>query len=145
MRMIGVLSRVPSRWGTFMGAFRQALSEAGYVEGVNLAIEYRWADGDYDRLPALAADLIGRKVALIMAGSPPAALAVSLQWGPKGCEPGRPYAMSAAIERCSSDLVLTMPIAARRLSCVACASLISRCRLYECNSAQRVSSGRKHQ
>src|SRR3954454_4111375 len=51
------------------------LSETGYVEGQNLAVEYRWAEGHYDRLPALAADLVGRKVDLIVASSPPSALA----------------------------------------------------------------------
>ena len=77
MPVIGVLSTgspsAPSN--PFMGAFRQGLSEAGYVEGQNLAIEYRWAEGHYDRLPALAADLVDRKVDLIMASSPPSALA----------------------------------------------------------------------
>jgi putative ABC transport system substrate-binding protein len=76
MPVIGVLSTgSPSVSGSVMDAFRQGLREAGYVEGQNLAIEYRWAEGHYDRLPALAADLVRRKVDLIMASSPPSALA----------------------------------------------------------------------
>ena len=59
----------------FLAAFQKGLGETGYVEGQNLAIEYRWAENHYDRLPGLAADLVGRKVDVIVTIAGPAALA----------------------------------------------------------------------
>jgi putative ABC transport system substrate-binding protein len=62
-----------------VAAFQQSLKENGYIEGRQVAIEYRWAEGHYDRLPALAEDLVGRHVALIVAqgGDPPVLAAKS--------------------------------------------------------------------
>jgi putative ABC transport system substrate-binding protein len=62
----------PTEYAHLVAAFRQGLSETGYVEGQNLAIEFRWAEGKYDRLPAFAAELVSRQVSVIAGMSLPA-------------------------------------------------------------------------
>jgi putative tryptophan/tyrosine transport system substrate-binding protein len=114
MPVIGFLgASAPS--ASFMSAFRQGLSETGYIEGQNLAFEYRWAENNYNRLPALAADLVGRKVDVIVAFAVQAALAARdatstipivfafiatrLGWASSPVSPGR-----AATSRASATL-----------------------------------------
>jgi putative ABC transport system substrate-binding protein len=68
MPVVGVLGgHTRVQWEPFVAAFQQGLKEAGYAEGESVATEYRWAEGHYDRLPALAADLVARKVSVIAA------------------------------------------------------------------------------
>lgn len=75
--LVGFLSsRSPGESEGVAAAFRRGLADSGYVVGQNVAIEYRWAEGNYDRLPTLAAELVGRHVvAIFAAGGPPSALA----------------------------------------------------------------------
>src|SRR5262252_7299144 len=77
MPVIGFMSaRAPEDSVPPLEAFRRGLKEGGFVEGNNVAIEFRWARGDYSRLPALAADLVSRRVGVIVAaGGEPSALA----------------------------------------------------------------------
>ena len=80
MPIIGFLgSETPDLFTGRLRAFHQGLSETGYVEGQNVAFEYRWAEGQYDRSPALAADLVRRQVTVIATiGGTPAALAAKV-------------------------------------------------------------------
>src|SRR5258708_6302303 len=67
MPVVGLMSGTsPGESAASVAAFRQGLKEIGYAEGRNVAIEYRWAEGQYDRLPALAADLVSRSVAVLV-------------------------------------------------------------------------------
>ena len=76
MPVVGFLEiRSPETIAERLRAFRQGLKETGYVEGENVAIDYRWAEGRFDRLPALAAELIRRQVVVIVAANTPSALA----------------------------------------------------------------------
>jgi len=76
MPVVGFLnSASPEGYAQMATAFGQGLKQTGYVEGQNVAIEFRWAEGHYDRLPKLAAELVQHQVAVIAGGGPHAALA----------------------------------------------------------------------
>ena len=103
MPVIGFLggSSLPER-RPLLTAFRQALTEAGFVEGQNVAIEYRWAEGQYDHLPALAAELVRLHVALVVAGDGPSALAA------KAATTTIPIVFNTGIEPVQAGLVTSL-------------------------------------
>jgi putative ABC transport system substrate-binding protein len=103
MPVIGLLvTGSPGSFAANLAAFRQGLSQTGYVEGQTVAIEFRWAEDHYDRLPGLAADLVGGKVDVIAAGGTPSVLAA------KSATSTIPIAFNVGVDPVAGGLVASL-------------------------------------
>jgi putative ABC transport system substrate-binding protein len=103
MRRIGFLGNsTPVLEENLIGPFRDGLRDLGYVEGKNIVVEYRWAEGKYERFPALIAKLIASKVELIVTAGTPAAVAV------KKAAPSTPLVMIAVGDPVGTDLIKSL-------------------------------------
>ena len=126
MPVIGFLHGASAQpFAHIVAGLRQGLKESGFTEGRNIAIEFRWAEGQYDRLPAMAADLVGRRVALIVTGGgePPAAAAKAATGSIPivfniGSDPVK-FGLVASLSRPGGNMtgvnILTEELAAKRL------------------------------
>ena len=126
MPVVGFLHQGSTQPNDELGVepFRRGLQESGYIEGRNVAVEFRWADGEYDRLPALAADLVGRQVSVIVAALLPAARAAKAATGTipivfiSGSDPIETRlvtSLSRPTENVTGVSVFSVPLIAKRL------------------------------